>query len=87
MFIVNGLMSSLQWLSFKNGTVYSRKCSYSERNKHSNDKLAMSLHHGSPYSSTYPHDEYDFDDDNNDDYLDEDRDNDEQDESDEGKFF
>ncbi|KAJ9575793.1 hypothetical protein L9F63_007334 [Diploptera punctata] len=76
-------MSSLQWLSFKTGTDSSRKCSYSERNKHSNDKLTMSSHHGSPYSSAYPHDEYDFEDDNNDDDLDEDRDNDEQDESDE----
>ena len=86
LFIFNVLMSSLQWLSFKTGTDSSRKCSYSERNKHSNDKLTMSSHHGSPYSSAYPHDEYDFDDDNNDDDLEEERDNDDQDESDEGKI-
>ena len=79
-------MSSLQWLSFKTNTDSNRKCSYSERNKHPNDKLTMSSHHGSPYSSTYPHDEYDFEDDNNDDDLDEDREN-EVDESDEGKQY
>lgn len=44
----------------------------------------MSSHLGSPFSSAYLHDEYDFDDENNDEDLDEDRENDEQDESDEG---
>lgn len=44
----------------------------------------MSSHHGSRFSSAYLHDEYDFDDENNDEDLDEDRENDDQEESDEG---
>jgi hypothetical protein len=82
--LLNELMSSLQWMSFKTSSHSSGKCSYSEKNKHSGEKLAMSSHHGSPFSSAYLHDEYDFDDENNDEDLDEDRENDEQEESDEG---
>ncbi|KAJ4440025.1 sin3 histone deacetylase corepressor complex component SDS3 [Periplaneta americana] len=74
-------MSSLQWMSFKTNSDSNRKCTFSEKNKHSGEK--MSSHHGSPFSSAYLHDEYDFDDENNDDDLDEDRENDEQEESDE----
>jgi hypothetical protein len=82
--VLTELMSSLQWMSFKTSNHSSEKCSYSEKNKHSLEKLTMSSHLGSPFSSAYLHDEYDFDDENNDEDLDEDRENDEQDESDEG---
>jgi hypothetical protein len=70
-------------MSFKTSSHPSGKCSYSEKNKQNGEKLTMSSHHDSPFSSAYPHDEYDFDDENDED-LDEDRENDEQEESDEG---
>jgi len=77
-------MSSLQWMSFKTTSHSSGKCSYAAKNKYTAGKLTMSSHHGSPFSSAYLHDEYDFDDENNDEDLDEDRENDDQEESDEG---
>jgi hypothetical protein len=70
-------------MSFKTSCYSSGKCSYAAKNRHTAGKLRMSRH-GSPLSSAYLRDEYDFDDENNDEDLDEDRENDDQEESDEG---
>ncbi|XP_046396381.1 sin3 histone deacetylase corepressor complex component SDS3 isoform X2 [Ischnura elegans] len=73
-------MSSFQWMSMKSKSYSPEKFMISSPKK---QNRRMSSHHGSPYSSGYVQDEYDFDDDNNDEDYEDDREHEERDESDE----
>ncbi|KAG8230682.1 hypothetical protein J437_LFUL010759 [Ladona fulva] len=75
-------MNTFQWMSMKSKSYSPEKFKIAATKKH-NQARRMSSHHGSPYSSGYVQDEYDFDDDNNEDDYEDERDQEERDESDE----